>query len=220
MSNQQARRFEAQITKRVRLNYLLYLPPGYDKASGEQWPLLMFLHGYGERGDDLELLKKHGIPKILAAGKDFPFIAISPQCPGESWWPLEVDALKALLDHIIEDYPVDEKRVYLTGLSMGGFGSWSLSIAHPELFAAVVPICGGGVPGLVGALKDVPVWAFHGTLDEIVNLSQSEEMVKALQEAGGNVKLTVYPDLAHDSWTATYDNPELYDWLLQQKRTD
>jgi predicted peptidase len=219
MSEQQARRFEAQITKRVRLNYLLYLPIDYKSDSGQRWPMMMFLHGAGERGDDLDLVKKHGIPKLLEARTTFPFIAVSPQCPDGSWWPREVDALKALVDYIADHYAVDNHRIYLTGLSMGGFGTWSLGTAYPERFAAIAPICGGGVPPLAGALKDVPVWAFHGALDDIVPLKASEDMVKALRESGGDVKLTVYPDLMHDSWTVTYDNPELYEWFLQHRRT-
>lgn len=218
MSQQQARRFEAQITKRVRLNYLLYLPAGYKEDDPKRWPLMMFLHGYGERGDDLELIKKHGVPKILETRKDFPFITVSPQCPDGSWWPHEVDALKALVDYIAEQYAVDEKQIYLTGLSMGGYGTWSLAMAYPERFAAIAPICGGGVSPLAGALKNIPVWAFHGALDEVVPLKESQEMVDGVQASGGNAKLTVYPDLNHDSWTATYDNPELYEWFLKQRQ--
>jgi predicted peptidase len=218
MSHQQARRFEAQITKRVRLNYLLYLPTDYKSETKQRWPMIMFLHGLGERGDDVELLKVHGIPKILETRREFPFIAVSPQCPGESWWPQEVDALKALVDYVADHYAVDQKRIYLTGLSMGGFGTWSLGIAYPERFAAIAPICGGGVPPLAGALKDVPTWAFHGALDDVVPLKASEDMVNVLRESGGDVKLTIYPDLGHDSWTVTYDNPELYTWFLQHQR--
>jgi predicted peptidase len=218
MSHQQSRKFEAQITKKVRLNYLLYLPPEYEKKPNERWPLIMFLHGLGERGDDLSLIKKHGIPKILDTQNDFPFIAISPQCPVDSWWPLESDALRALLDHIIADYRVDVDRVYLTGLSMGGYGTWTLAIAHPALFAAIAPICGGGVSPQVGVLKDVPAWVFHGALDDIVPVAAAHRMVDALRAAGGNVRMTVYPDVGHDSWTMTYDNPELYQWLLEQRR--
>lgn len=216
--SQQSRKFEAQITKKVRLNYLLYLPKGYDQDLNQRWPLILFLHGLGERGDDTNLVKKHGIAKIVEERTDFPFIVVSPQCPGDSWWSLEVDALKALLDHVIADYRVDADRVCLTGLSMGGYGTWSLAIAYPELFAAIAPICGGGVSPQVGALKDVPVWVFHGALDDIVPVSASHKMVDALRTAGGNVRLTVYPDVGHDSWTMTYDNPVLYEWFLEQKR--
>ncbi|MGB9597984.1 MAG: prolyl oligopeptidase family serine peptidase, partial [Candidatus Poribacteria bacterium] len=127
--------------------------------------------------------------------------------------------LNALLNDIIRKYSVDKNRIYLTGLSMGGFATWSFAIAHPERFAAIVPICGGGDPEKVSAIKDIPVWVFHGAKDNVVKLEQSERMVNALKQVGGNVKFTVYPDAEHDSWTATYDNPELYEWLLQQSKS-
>ena len=129
-------------TIKVTMKYLLYLPNDYDQK--EAWPLMVFLHGIGESGDNLELVKKHGPPKLIAAGKQFPFIVVSPQCPKNSWWePLE---LKTLLDEIVEKYKVDTNRIYLTGLSMGGFGTWSLAAMQPDRFAAIVPICGGGEP--------------------------------------------------------------------------
>jgi len=215
---QQELKFEKRIMKTVKLNYLLYLPKGYDNSK-KKFPLILFLHGAGERGDDLSKVKIHGIPKIVEQKDDFPFIAVSPQCPADSWWPAEIDALNALLDDIIKKYRVDKNRIYLTGLSMGGYGTWSLAIAHPEKFAAIVPICGGGDPDKVSAIKDIPVWVFHGAKDSLVKLEQSEKMVNALKQIGGNVKFTVYPDADHDSWTATYDNPELYEWLLQQSKS-
>jgi len=215
-SKQKSMSFETQVVKTVKLDYLFYLPKDYGKDKDKKFPLILFLHGAGERGDDLEKVKVHGIPKIVEQRDDFPFIAVSPQCPEKSWW--EIDALKALLDEIIDKYAVDPDRVYLTGLSMGGFGSWSLGIAYPDKFAAIVPICGGGDEEEVAILKDVPIWVFHGAKDGTVKLEQSEKMVNALKEAGGNVKFTVYPEANHDSWTETYDNPELYEWLLQQKR--
>lgn len=217
-SKQQSLSFETQIVKTVKLNYLLYLPKDYGKVADKKYPLILFLHGAGERGDDLNKVKVHGIPKIVEQKDDFPFIAVSPQCPQESWWPMEVDALKALLDKIVKEYAVDPDMVYLTGLSMGGYGSWSLAIAYPDKFAAVVPICGGGDEKKVSAIKNIPVWVFHGAKDSVVKLAESEKMVNALKEAGGNVQFTVYPEADHDSWTATYDNPELYEWLLKQKR--
>lgn len=218
---QQGRSFQAQITKTVQLNYLLYFPKGYHAESEKKWPLILFLHGFGERGSnptDLDLLKKHGLPRLIAEGKDFPFIIASPQCPAQSWWPHELDAMKALLDHLLEQHPVDKNRVYLTGLSMGGYGSWRFGCAYPELFAAIAPICGGGVRGLVEPLKNTPVWVFHGAKDTAVPLALSEEMVHALEEVGGTVRFTVYPEAGHDSWTETYNNPELYDWFLSNVR--
>ncbi len=198
----------------VRLNYLLYLPPDYDKQSA--WPLVLFLHGAGERGSNLELVKRHGPPKLVEQGKDFPFILVSPQCPAGKWWyPME---LSALLDEIVERYKVDPDRIYVTGLSMGGFGTWSLAAYSPERFAAIVPICGGGEVLLANKYVHLPVWAFHGAKDSVVPLRRSQEMVEAINRAGGHARLTVYPNAGHDSWTATYDNPEVYQWLLKQRR--
>ncbi|MGA2033620.1 MAG: prolyl oligopeptidase family serine peptidase [Thermoguttaceae bacterium] len=196
------------------MKYLLYLPQDYD--GKDSWPLLLFLHGAGERGHDLELVKKHGPPKLIAAGKAFPFIVVSPQCADNAWWePVE---LSTLLDEIVEKYKVDQDRIYVTGLSMGGFGTWSLAGREPKRLAAIVPICGGGEPFLASAFAHVPAWVFHGGKDPVVPLERSKQMVDALKRAGGNVKFTVYPEAGHDSWTDTYANPELYQWLLQQKR--
>ena len=205
---------ELQRTFNVELNYLLYLPQDYDQK--ESWPLLLFLHGAGERGDDLDLVKKHGPPKLIEAGKEFPFIVVSPQCPGNRRW--EAFELAALLDEITEKYKVDQDRIYVTGLSMGGFGTWSLFAHQPKRFAALVPICGGGEPIIAKLFRPIPVWVFHGAKDTAVPLERSEKMVEAMKQAGGNVRFTVYPEAGHDSWTETYANPELYEWLLQQKR--
>jgi predicted peptidase len=161
------------------------------------------------------LVKKHGPPKIVETKRDFPFIVVSPQSPRRGWSP---ESLAALLDEIVLNYQVDRDRVYLTGLSMGGYGTWTLAAAYPEKFAAIAPICGGGSPEDAARLKGLPIWVFHGAKDKAVPLERSEEMVKAIEDSGGKVKFTVYPDAEHDSWTATYDNPELYQWLLEQKR--
>lgn len=198
------------------MNYLLYLPKEYGKAD-TQWPMIVFLHGAGERGDDLELVKKHGLPKIVEEKEDFPFVVLSPQCPEGNWW--ERENLIALLDEIVANYDIDEERIYLTGLSMGGFGTWELATRYPERFAALAPICGGGVPLTTRKLVDIPVWVFHGALDETVPLKYSEDMVNALKKFDGNVKFTVYPEAKHNSWTETYDNPELYEWFLRHKKT-
>lgn len=218
MSTQQAKTFETVITRQTRLDYLLYLPDAYSEETQQQWPLILFLHGMGQRGDDVELIKKHGIPKIVDERRDFPFITVSPQCPESSFWPLETEALIALLDEVIANYNVDPDRVYLTGLSMGGYGTWILATTYPERFAAIAPICGGGIPVMASMLQTVPVWAFHGAKDETVPLAESERMVDALKKCGGDVRFTVYPDAEHDSWTETYDNPELYEWLLRHRR--
>ena len=198
------------------MHYLLYLPPAYN-GSEENWPLLLFLHGAGERGVDLEQVKVHGPPKMIAQGRDFPFVVISPQCPEDMWW--SIDALHALLDEVVETHRIDKSRIYVTGLSMGGYGSWGLAYTYPETFAAVVPICGGGEPEKAPLMKEIPTWVFHGAKDEIVPLVRSQEMVDALEEAGGNVRFTVYPEAGHvGAWENAYGDPELCEWLEEQKK--
>ncbi len=211
---QQAKHFEKDITVKATLDYLLFLPQGYGQ-SDKKWPLMLFLHGSGESGHDLAKVKVHGPPKVVETKPDFPFILVSPQSPGRGWNP---EILNALLDDIIHTYRVDPDRVYLTGLSMGGFGTWELAAAHPEKFAAIAPICGGGNPQNAKKLAHLPIWVFHGAKDPTVPIARSQEMVDALKAVGANVKFTVYPEALHDSWTATYNNPEFYQWLLEQKR--
>jgi predicted peptidase len=205
-----------EIRRTVKVQYLLYLPKEYGKDKSAKWPLVLFLHGAGERGSDLNKVKAHGPPKLVAAGKEFPFILVSPQCPENERW--SVETLDVLLNEVTKRYAVDLDRVYLTGLSMGGFGTWELAIRFPDRFAAIVPICGGGEPRRAGRLKNVPTWVFHGAKDPVVPIQRSQEMVDALKAAGGEVKFTIYPEAEHDSWTQTYDNPELYAWFLQKRR--
>jgi predicted peptidase len=208
-----------KITKVADCNYLLYLPADYGKGK-DKWPLIMFLHGAGERGNNLEDLKKQGLPKMIAKGKSFDFIIVSPQCPKDLWWPEQTDVLMALLDEIESKYHVDTDRVYLTGLSMGGFGTWTLAAKYSNRFAAIAPICGGSERISGSRLKKVPVWAFHGAKDNTVPLVRSQEMVDAVKKAGGDAKLTIYPEAEHDSWTEAYNTPELYEWFLSHKISD
>jgi predicted peptidase len=212
---QEAKHFEATIKVTAKFDYLLFLPEGYGKTK-QRWPLMLFLHGAGESGTNLAKVKTHGPPKIVDSKPDLPFILVSPQSPGRGWNP---DTLNALLDRIIRKYRVDKDRVYLTGLSMGGYGTWALAAAHPEKFAAIVPICGGGNPVDAKKLARVPIWVFHGAKDPTVPVDRSKEMVEAIRNAGGDVKFTIYPEAGHDSWTETYDNPQLYNWLLEHKRS-
>ena len=203
---------------KVRLPYLLFLPEEYGMEADKKWPLILFLHGAGERGDDLDLLREYGPAKEAEKNPEFPFICVSPQCPdGEIWLSL-LEALKSLLDQVVSSYSVDPDRIYLTGFSLGGFGAWAMAMIYPESFAAVTPICGGGMVSGIEKMKDIPVWAFHGEDDESVPVEASRSMVKALQEAGGQAKLIVYPGVEHDSWSQTYENPELYEWFLRQRR--
>lgn len=217
---QKAQVLEKTVTKVLKAGYLLYLPEAYGKDPNQKWPLVVFLHGSGESGSDLEKLKAHGPPKLIAQGKAFPFIVVSPQAPDGPRRGWDVEVLNALLDDVLAKYTVDTDRVYLTGLSMGGYGTWSWATANPERFAAVAPICGGGQPRMAARrLRDMPVWVFHGAKDPVVPVQESEDMVAALKKAGAaEVKFTVYPEAEHDSWSATYDNAELYAWLLSHKR--
>ncbi len=211
--------FSAEVTSQVSTNYLFYLPEGYEDSE-EAWPLVLFLHGKGERGDDLDLVAIHGPPKRVAAGASFPFILVSPQCPDDDWWTSveQITTLTALLDDVTSRYRVDLDRVYLTGLSMGGFGTFALATATPKRFAAIAPVCGGGEPFAAEVMAHIPAWVFHGAKDDVVPLKRSQEMVDALEAAGADVKFTIYPEAKHDSWTETYDNPDLYEWLLKQRR--
>ena len=206
------------LVRTIEMQYLLYLPPAYDKGE-EQWPLLLFLHGAGERGDDLELVKVHGPPKMIAQGKDFPFVVVSPQCPKDEWWAM--DALHDLLNEIVETYRIDTARIYVTGLSMGGYATWGLACTYPERFAAVVPICGGGDPEKAPLMKEVPTWVFHGAKDEAVPLQQSQAMVDALKAAGSDVRFTVYPEGGHvEAWQNAYSDPALWEWLAKQRQAE
>lgn len=207
------------------MRFQLFLPRDYGAVPEKRWPLILFLHGAGERGDDVEKVKVHGPPKIAERTPDFPFIVVSPQCPsGETW---NDEALEALLDHALANWAIDAHRVYLTGLSMGGYGAWSLAQACPERFAAVVPICGGGSAAranLYGdsprgkALRELPFWAFHGEKDDVVPPRESERMVEALRKLGCDVRYTVVPGVGHDAWVKAYDDPKLYTWLLAHAR--
>ncbi|MBF8982678.1 prolyl oligopeptidase family serine peptidase [Lutibacter sp. B2] len=217
--------FSTKIEKKLSLKYLLYLPKNYHSNERKKWPLIVFLHGIGSRGEDIEIVKKNGIPKMIEENEELPFIVVAPQCPTNSLWPIELDALYFLINKIIKEQNVDASRVYLTGLSMGGIGTWHLAEAYPNLFAAIIPICGGAVPFMgfperIRVLKDIPVWAFHGDADDVVPLKMSEELVDELKNHNENVQLTVYPNVGHDSWTQTYNNPQIYEWLLQQRKSN
>ena len=218
-------KLETKLTKQVSVNYLLYLPKSYDAKAAKKWPLILFLHGAGERGTDVARVAIHGPPKLAKNKQEFEFIIVSPQCPSGQRW--DNDVLLALLDDVAASHKVDAGRVYLTGLSMGGYGSWSLGLAHPDRFAAMAPICGGGDPVAAllpdpkkqAALRSLPIWVFHGAKDPVVRLTESERMVDAVKRAGcKDVQLTVYPEAQHDSWTETYNNPKLYEWFLAHER--
>ncbi|MCL4250082.1 MAG: prolyl oligopeptidase family serine peptidase [Anaerolineae bacterium] len=210
--------FEMQITQTVQLDYLLYLPPGYGGDLTQRWPLLLYLHGAGGRGSDLDLVKRHGIPHQLENGQDLPFIVVSPQCPSDSHWTLHVDALNALLGDVSARYPVDAGRISMTGASMGAAGAWMLAGAYPERFAALAPISGRIVPLPLWRMKDLAIWAFHGEADDVVPVSEAQRTVDALKAMDANVRLSIYPGVGHNLAAQIYDKPELYAWLLTQRR--
>ncbi|MEO5917354.1 MAG: dienelactone hydrolase family protein [Luteolibacter sp.] len=203
---------------------------------GKTYPLVLFLHGAGERGDDNTAQLKHGVHSILTgmAKLDQPVFLIAPQCPKERWWtPVDMEKMRlsaagqpnpllegvlALVDETTRTQPVDSKRFYLTGISMGGFATWDVLGRIPDKIAAAVPICGGGDSSLAATYKEVPIWAFHGEADPVVPVRTTQEMISALEKAGGKPKATYYPGVEHDSWTRTYDDPALFRWLLDQHR--
>lgn len=208
-----------ELRKRIGLAetypYQVKLPEGYAADPAKRWPLVLYLHGSGDRGTNLAVLKNNGLLKHLSGGPQLPAIVVSPQCANE-WWSAPV--LAQILDEVSAKYQVDPDRIIVTGLSMGGFGTWALAQAYPERFSAVVPICGGGNPAAVAGLRALPIWAFHGQLDTTVPVQLSETMIAAIRQAGGAPHLTIYPDARHDSWTKAYDTDALYTWMLAQQR--
>ncbi len=197
------------------VRYQLFLPSFFEK--GKPLPLMLFLHGAGERGEDLDKVKQWGPPRFLPERPDFPFIVVSPQCPKGQWWDLDV--LSALIDQIERTHAIDSDRIVVTGLSMGGYGSWGLAAATPERFAAIAPVCGGGDPETADSLVGIPVWNFHGSADRVVPEQKSLQMVAAILAAGGErVKHTSYPGVGHDSWRQAYSGDQLWNWLLAQRR--
>lgn len=222
---QQKRSFTSGETG-VTLSYLVALPEGYDDDPDRDWPLVIFLHGIGERGDDANKVKAWGPPRMIAAGQRYDAIVVSPQCPESTWWPREVETLDAFLDKVIDDYRVDEDRVLLTGLSMGGYGTFAWGAASPERFAALAPVCGAGDAASAKAIGEsgVPIRMFHGLDDPVVPAAQSMMMyngIKAAREDGGaECELTLFEGVAHLSWPYVYEDEPFWSWLLAQKRGD
>lgn len=212
---QVAQVFQCPTIAEAKLGYLLYLPRNYGQPN-ERFPLLLFLHGSGERGQEISLVKKHGPPKLLEQGQHLPFVVVSPQCPAEQRWDTQM--LFGLLDDLSSRYAIDPTRVYVTGLSMGGFGTWDLVAAAPKRFAAAVPICGYAEPWVATPASEIPTWIIVGDRDSPKLAGNSRIMASALQALGADVKFTVMHGVGHDSWTQSYATPELYEWLLRHRR--
>lgn len=199
--------------------YAIWVPKDYNNKK-QDWPLMVFLHGFGECGDMPDLLIKHGPIKEAVMRDNSDFIIIAPQSPKvqvsqarTAWLNAKADVTQ-IMDEVQRDYRVDKSRVYLTGISMGGFGSFAIAAEYPEKFAAVAPICGGGEPAKAVRYGKTPFWIFHGEKDRVVPVTTSKVMEAAIKDAGGDVKLTLYPEADHDSWTETYSKDELYAWFL------
>ncbi len=198
------------------LQYYLYYPEEYADSDDKEFPILLFLHGGGESGDSLGALKSNGPPKLIAEGKQFPFLILAPQNPyPKKWW--NTRAVMQLLDSVVANNRVDKKRVYLTGLSRGGSAAWELAVQYPEKFAAMAVVCGmTPAPYASWINKDMAIWVFHGTEDKSIPFSESEEMVNKLKEMGREVKFTAYEGVGHNSWVKAYGTEELYGWFMQQ----
>jgi predicted peptidase len=207
--------FSRSVRVEVQGSYLLYLPNDYSTTK-KRFPLILFLHGSGERGNDLEILKAHGPPKEIAQGRQFPFIIVSPQCPtGQQW---DVPTLEGLLDEVEQHYRVDRDREYLTGLSMGGFGTYALAAAQPMRFAAIAPISGGADASIAPKIKNLPIWATHGAMDPTVNIERERPIIQALKNLNADVRWDIVPEGGHDVWSAVYAGNSLYSWFLSHQR--
>jgi predicted peptidase len=222
-------------TDRTEVLYRFAAPEKTEE--GKQYPLVLFLHGAGERGTDNKAQLRNGVSDILKGAAELgePVFLIAPQCPPESWWAEPtpdrlhlanagrnrlLQAVLALVEETAQKHPIDRKRIYVTGLSMGGFGTWDLLASSPQTWAAAIPICGGGSAKAAGNFKDVPIRIFHGAEDNVVPPRASELMALGLKEVGGKAELTMYPGVGHDSWTQTYRDPEVIKWLFAQKKPD
>jgi len=217
-----------------KLPYRLLKPAKFDPS--QKYPLVVFLHGAGERGDDNKVQLVHGMADFASPAnrEKYPAVVIAPQCPkNEKWVDVDWGTLKhdmpekpaspmrlthELMAALEKEFPIDADRIYITGLSMGGYGTWDALQRHPHRFAAAIPICGGGDPKFADQIKHIPIWAFHGTQDTAVKPERSRAMIDAIKAAGGTPKYTEYPEAGHDSWSATYKNPDVHAWLFAQRR--
>lgn len=200
--------------------YMLSLPADFD-GEGARYPLVLFLHGSGECGDgttQLDRVAIHSWSKYMAAGKEYPFIMASPQMEEGGLWVSHIESLERFLDHLLETLPVDPDRVYLTGLSNGGTGTWVWGAAHPERFAALLPVCGAGITWTVRSLVGMPIWAFHGDADGSISYTESQRLVNTICTIGGRARLTLYPGVGHNSWDYAYTDDKVVEWMLKQRR--
>jgi predicted peptidase len=216
----QAKVFKAPQPESPELKYRLMIPDGYEAAADTRFPLVLFLHGAGERGADNRRQLIHGAAQFSKPEhrKKYACFVAAPQCPSGRWWSDSLEPVMELLKQLQTEYRIDSGRIYVTGLSMGGFGTFELTTRYPDVFAAAAPICGGGDPTKAKTIATLPLWVFHGDANRVVPVGFSRSMIKAIEEAGGKPKYTEYPGVGHDAWTATYADPEFHEWLFAQKK--
>lgn len=203
-------------TERFKINYALYKPEG----SGDNMPLIVSLHGAGERGDDLNKIYRHALPRYIKEGEEFPAVVLMPQCPGRVVWNNVVFEIKALIDKIVKEYNIDVHRVSVTGQSMGGCGTWEMGMTFSNFFSCIAPICGVNFSWRAENLKNMPIWAFHGDADGIVPVRNSIELVDAIKRTGGNPRLTIMHGVGHEGWDFIYHETDVINWLISNKRED
>jgi predicted peptidase len=202
-------------------NYLIYLPKDYYEQT-RSYPLVIYLHGGSHKGNDLNKLKEYGLPYLVDKGTDFDFIIVSPQCPNHKYWSSE-NWVEPLFEKIQVKYRVNIDKVYLTGISMGGYGTFIVAMDHPDKFAAIVPLCGGcndSDTTRICNLKDIPVWAFHGTGDDLIPISETERIVHALDKCKGKIEFTKLEGEGHGIQYLYEKHPQIYEWMLKQSRSD
>ena len=197
------------------LRYLIKYPKEY--KQGERYPVLFFFHGAGTRGNDINKLLGNPFFTHIEAHDPFPFVVVAPLCTENTWFDL-FERLEKLVKEISAADFADSTRIYAIGASMGGYATWQLGMSLPEVFAAIVPICGGGMYWSAARLKNMPIWAFHGEKDTTVFVEETKKMVEAVNKRGGNAKMTIYPENAHDAWSDTYKNPEVFAWMLSHQK--
>lgn len=204
-----------EINQYNQLQYVTQYPEKFNVS--QKYPLLLYIHGAGGRGQDIDVLYNGDFFDIVEK-QNLNVISVAPQCYADTWFCI-FEQLQDFLQHIIDQDYIDKNRVYLVGASMGAYTTWQLAMSRPELFAAIVPICGGGMYWNAGRLKDIPIWAFHGKEDPVVFCEESEKMVHAVNAAGGNAKLTIYEGVEHASWVNAFENQEMWAWLMEQKKS-
>lgn len=208
-------KYEEKIFRDIK--YLIRYPNNY--KEGDKYPVIMFFHGAGSRGNDINVLRNNPYFQITDKYEDFPFITVAPLCSANTWFDMFTDLENLVINEACAEF-ADRRKIYAMGASMGGYAVWQMAMSLPDVFAAVVPICGGGMYWNAGRMVNVPVWAFHGQKDSTVFVEESQKMTEAVKNSGGNSKLTVYPNNNHDAWSDTYANKEVFKWLLEQENTN